>query len=133
MKYRRVSCQLRFRSGELCTISYTTYLISPSATRKIINVMIGDEVPQKMYSNFTAPPCSSVFVYSCNYTAIYGGDVRGYFEMSMVLRRAELGEHFNGTLYFSRYLRKRGIYVYCLDIDAYFYENHLFKNRQPEM
>jgi hypothetical protein len=44
--------------------------------------------------------------------------------------RAELDEHFNGSLYFSRCLSKQGFHFYqlCFDMDAYFSENRIYKN-----
>jgi hypothetical protein len=50
--------------------------------------------------------------------------------ISVYLGRAELGEHFKGTVYYSIYLSKRELYLYQLrfDLEAYFSEDHIYKN-----
>jgi hypothetical protein len=54
---------------------------------------------------------------------------------SVYLRKATVYEHFNGPLYFDRYLSKWGFHFYwiCFVLDAYFFENHIYKNRQLMM
>jgi hypothetical protein len=110
-------------------------LISQSNIRIYQDIIYRDNVIEIQHVCFDLIHLNQSVILSL--TIVLAGEVGGFcVENSKLiivyLRRAEFGGHFNSSLYFIRYLSKRGFHFYqlCIDMDAYSSKNHVYKNRQ---